>query len=120
MYYLFVGFLAPAILILILGLFACLKKSSNTRYDDKDYQSIYSTEDSHVRIRMPVYDSRGVNSYQMIYENQHFVDFKHPPTYNEAVRHIANTKPPSRHLPPNQPRILERAAVPQQKHTTIY
>lgn len=41
---------------------------------------------------MPAYDSRGVNSYQMIYENQHFVDYKHPPTYNEVIRHIANTK----------------------------
>uniref|UniRef100_A0A1I7U0F7 Uncharacterized protein n=1 Tax=Caenorhabditis tropicalis TaxID=1561998 RepID=A0A1I7U0F7_9PELO len=120
MYYLFVGFLAPAILILILGLFACLRKTTSSRYDDKDYQSIYSTDENHVRIRMPVYDARGVNSYQMIYENQHFVDFKHPLTYNEAVRHIANTKPPSRHLPPNQPRILERGAIPPPKQTTIY
>ncbi|CAI2357733.1 unnamed protein product [Caenorhabditis sp. 36 PRJEB53466] len=119
MYYLFVGFLAPAILVLILGLFACLRKSSNTRFDDKDYQSIYSPEDNHVRIRMPVYDERGVNSYQMIYENPHFVEYKNPPTYNEAVRHLAHVKPPSRHLPPNQPKLLERGAVPQQQ-TVIY
>ncbi|CAE17931.1 uncharacterized protein CELE_R07B1.11 [Caenorhabditis elegans] len=120
MYYLFVGFLAPAILILILGLFACLKKTTSTRFDDKDYQSIYSTDENQVRIRMPAYDSRGVNSYQMIYENQHFVDYKHPPTYNEVIRHIANTKPPSRHLPPNQPRILERGVPHQKQQTTIY
>uniref|UniRef100_A0A8R1DH60 Uncharacterized protein n=1 Tax=Caenorhabditis japonica TaxID=281687 RepID=A0A8R1DH60_CAEJA len=119
MYYLFVGFLAPAILVLILGLFACLRKSSSPRFDDKDYQSIYSNEENHVRIRMPTFDARGVNSYQTIYENPQFVEYKNPPTYNEAMRHNTKSKAPSRHLPPNQPKILERGAV-QQTHTVIY
>ena len=46
MYYLLIGFIAPAILFAILGFIACMRRNSIViAEDDKDYQSIGS-EDS--------------------------------------------------------------------------
>ncbi|CAI5454867.1 unnamed protein product [Caenorhabditis angaria] len=113
MIYLFIGFLAPAILFLILGLFACLRKT--TRFDDKDYQSIHSNDENNVRIRMPSPAVSDASSYQMIYENPHFIEYKRPPSYQEALRQ-KSCNSSSRHLPPNRPKILEQPVTPQQSY----
>uniref|UniRef100_A0A1I7XR29 Uncharacterized protein n=1 Tax=Heterorhabditis bacteriophora TaxID=37862 RepID=A0A1I7XR29_HETBA len=78
MYYLLIGFIAPAILFAILGLIACIRRGSMSYpEEDKEYQSVDSDDGN-----------------------------------------LSNLK--SKHLPPNQPKLLRDRIILQKSSTQDY
>ncbi|CAJ0565577.1 unnamed protein product, partial [Mesorhabditis spiculigera] len=117
---LLLGFITPAVVFLILGIIACVRRSSYSPTDEEPKAVEEFTQLLTNRVPSHPPDV-GYADYRYGYQNHHFQSYFLPPSYSETLA-LDKSEPGndvcngsrSKHLPARQPRILVTAATPNQ------